>query len=140
MSLAENKASVEQWIEKVINQGNLAAVDEFFAADLLNHAALPGMSSDQEGLKQLLGLYLMAFPDFHADIEDQVAEGDKVVTSYTTRGTHQGAFIGIPPTGKHVSWPTMSTCRFSDGKIVELWVLSDTLGLLQQLGAVPALG
>ena len=81
-----------------------------------------------------------AFPDVHFTIEDQVAEADKVVTRWTWRGTHQGPFQGIPPTGKHVMVTGVGINRFANGKVVENWTNMDILGLLQQLGVVPAPG
>ena len=85
-------------------------------------------------------LYFTAFPDLHFTIEDQIAEGDRVVTRFTARGTHQGAFIGIPPTGKQGVVTGTGIDRFANGKIVEAWFNSDDLGLLQQLGVVPSPG
>jgi steroid delta-isomerase-like uncharacterized protein len=78
-----------------------------------------------------------AFPDVHITIEDQVAEGDRVVTRWTARGTHTGAFQGIPPTGKRGSMTGIDINRFADGKVVECWTNADDLGLLQQLGVIP---
>ena len=76
---------------------------------------------------------------FAVQDDELIAEGDKVVERYTVRGTHQGAFLGIPPTGKHVSVSALGIDRIKDGKIVETWISMDTLGLLQQLGAIPQL-
>ena len=85
-------------------------------------------------------MLLTASPDLHITVEDQVAEGDKVVTRYTTRGTHQGPFMGIPPTGKHVTVTGIVITRFANCKEVEEWANADWLGLLQQLGVVPTPG
>src|SRR5205823_14624824 len=93
-----------------------------------------------EGSKQFIAMYLTAFPDVHFTVEDIIAEGDKVVTRLTVRGTQQGAFMGIPATGKQTTSTGIDINRIVDGKSVEHWLEMDTLGLLQQLGAVPAPG
>ena len=85
-------------------------------------------------------MYLTAFPDLHFTVEDLIAEGDKVVARLTVRGTQQGAFMGIPPTGKHVTVTGIDINRLAGGKSVEHWLNMDTLGLLQQLGVIPAPG
>jgi steroid delta-isomerase-like uncharacterized protein len=90
--------------------------------------------------KQLVTMYLAAFPDLHLTIEDQIAEGDKVVIRWTAHGTHKGNFMGIPPTGKEAVVTGITIDRFANGKTVEAWNNSDDLGLLQQLGVVPAPG
>ncbi len=93
-----------------------------------------------EAVKQFVSLFLAAFPDGRFTVEDMVAEGDKVVARHTFRGTHQGNFMGIPPTGKQVTATGMSMGRAVNGKGVKVWVNGDDLGLLQQLGVVPTLG
>jgi predicted ester cyclase len=93
-----------------------------------------------EAYKQLLSVYVTAFPDLQFTIEDMIAEGDTVVVRYTTRGTHQGNFRGIPPTGKQVSGTGMFIDRLVNGKAVEQWFNGDDLGLLQQLGVIPSMG
>ena len=84
--------------------------------------------------------YITAFPDLHFTIEDLIAEGGTVVVRFTTRGTHQGTLMGIPPTGKQVSGTGMFIDRIVNGKGVEQWFNSDILGLLQQLGVLPSMG
>jgi predicted ester cyclase len=85
-------------------------------------------------------MMLAGFPDLHVTIEDMIAEGDKVVTSFTTHGTQQGALGGIPPTGKQVAVSTIEITRIAGGKIAEDWGLDDRLGMLQQLGLAPVMG
>lgn len=80
-----------------------------------------------------------AFPDFHETTEDVIAEGDRVMVRWSTRGTHQGAFAGIPPTGKTVTWRGVFILRVAEGRFVEMWQIHDQLGLLQQLGATVTL-
>ncbi len=138
MSTEENKANVRRGFEAV-NQKNLAVFDELLTPDIVFHNA----STTNQGLeayKQVLSMYMTAFPDLHFTIEDMIAEGDTVVVRYTTRGTHQGNFMGIPPTGKQVSGTGIFIDRIVNGKAVEQWINGDDLGLLQQLGVVPAMG
>jgi steroid delta-isomerase-like uncharacterized protein len=138
MSTEDNKAHVRRGFEAV-NQKNLAVFDELLTPDVVFHNA----STTMEGLeayKQFLSMYMTAFPDLHFTIEDMIAEGDTVVARFTTRGTHQGNLMGIPPTGKQVSGTGMFIDRIVNGKAVEQWFNTDDLGLLQQLGVVPTMG
>jgi predicted ester cyclase len=128
MSIEDNRALVRHWYEEVFNKKNVAAIDEFIAPNQIERA------------KQTITMYLSAFPDLHITVEDMIAEGDKIVARLTMRGTHQGAFLGIPPTGKQVTGTAIDINRITGGKSVEHWNNSDTLGLLQQLGVVPLPG
>lgn len=139
MSLDENKAIARRFVDEVQNKGNISAVDEFLADDFVNHSVPPGLPPDREGVKQLFTMFRNAFPDFHAVIHDQVAEGDEVVTRKTFYGTHQGELFGIAPTGKEMAIDLIEILRVSgDGKITDHWNVVDQLGLMQQLGAVAA--
>jgi steroid delta-isomerase-like uncharacterized protein len=139
MSTEDNKSLVRRGIEEVWNQKNLAIVDELGAPDYISHN--PTMTTHGlEQYKQLVTMYFSAFPDLHITIEDQVAEGDKVVTRWTAGGTQQGAFMGIPPTGKQAVVTGITIDRFANSKAVETWNNSDDLGMLQQLGVIPAMG
>ena len=141
MSLEENKALVRRVTEEVFNKKNVAALDEFFAPNLVpNNPLPPGMSRDREGYRQLTTAILTAFPDFRVTIEDMVAEGDKVVVRATTRGTQEGDFMGAPATGKHATWSEIFIWRIEGGKVVETWAEVDRLGMMQQLGVVPPPG
>ena len=139
MSTEDNKALFRRWCE-VISQNRLDRVEEIIAPDEVDHALPPGIPSGLEGVKQLFTLLHTAFPDLQIEIEDLIAEGDKVVGRVTARGTHQGEFMGIAPTGKPVSFNAIDVVRIGSGKIVERWSQADSLALLQQLGAVPAPG
>ena len=88
--------------------------------------------------KQLIAMYLDAFPDLHFTIEDLVTEDDKVAARLTACGTHQGELLGIPATQRQITVPMIETYRLADGKIAEQWVVMDVLGMLQQLGAIPS--
>jgi steroid delta-isomerase-like uncharacterized protein len=140
MSTEGNKALVRREVDEVWNQGNLAAADELFAADVIVHGGLPGQPPGVEAIKQGVELNRAAFPDFHVTIDDLIAEGDKVVLRATTRGTHKGELLGMPPTGKQATMTGMTTVRIADGKIAEVWTCSDLFGLMQQLGAIPTPG
>lgn len=135
-----NKANTRRFYDEVFNKKNGAAIDEFIALNHVDHAAPPGMPGGLEGVKQTINMYLTAFPDLHFTVEDMIAEGDKVAVRLTTRGTQQGEFMGVPPTGKHTTVTAIDINRFAGGKCVEHWLQMDTLGLLQQLGVVPAPG
>ncbi|MBI3978014.1 MAG: ester cyclase [Chloroflexi bacterium] len=139
MSVEQNKAILRRIPEEVFNKGNLAIADEIFAADYVEHVPLPpGLPAGLEGLKQFVTIVRSAFPDFHYTIDDVIAEGDQVVFRLTARGTQQGEFMGIPPTGKQATWTEIHIGRAAGGKLVEHWANYDHLGMLQQLGVVPA--
>jgi len=140
MSVEENKAIELRFLEEVVNKGNLAVIDELVAANFIDHSALPGAAPDREGYKQFFAMTRTAFPDFHSTLEDMIAEGDKVVERFTVRGTHKGEFMGIAPTGKQVEVEGIAIHRLAGGKIVEDWFSMDMLGMMQQLGVVPAPG
>ncbi len=140
MSTEVNKASMRRFYEEVFNKKNRAAIDEFIDPNQVDHAAPPGTPGGLEGARQTLTMYLTAFPDLYFTVEDLIAEGDKVVARLTVRGTQQGVFMGIPPTGKHAEVTAIDINRMAGGKSVEHWLEMDTLGLLQQLGVIPAPG
>ena len=122
-----------------VQQENLAAIDEFITPNHVDHTLPPFLPTTPEGTKQAIGMFLTAFPDLHLTVEDMIAEGDKVVTRFTSRGTQTGAFMGMPPTGKQVTVSSIVIARIADGKIVEEWGLDDQMGMLQQLGVIPVL-
>ena len=143
-SIEANKALVRRFIEAVWNEGALAAVDELVMPDFVNHSAPPGTPADREGFKQTAAMTRALFPDFRVTLEELVAEGDVVVAHFTARGTHQRAWehpiIGrIASTGKAAQWRGVRLFHLADGKVVATWVYTDTLGLLQQLGALSGL-
>ena len=140
MSTEENKAVVRRFYEEVVNQKKRAVLDEVFDLNLVDHFAPPGTPGGLEGARQTLGMFLSAFPDLHFTVEDLIAEEDEVVARVTMSGTQQGAFMGIPPTGKHVTITGIDINRFINDKSVEHWVEMDTLGMMQQLGVIPPLG
>jgi steroid delta-isomerase-like uncharacterized protein len=138
VSTEANKAIVWQFVERVQNGGDLAALDVLAAPGYVNHSAPPGVPSDREGLKQLTALFRTAFPDGRMTIEEMVAEGDRVATRKTFRGTHQGALLDLPPTGRAVVITLLDLVRLEDGQVVESWSMADEVGMLRQLGALPS--
>lgn len=136
----ENKAIARRSFDEVWNQGNLAAIDEIYAPDVVNHTLPPGLPPGVEGGKAFTGMYLSAFPDTKMTIELQIAEGDKVVTRWKAQGTHKGELMGIPATGKQVTVTGIVIDRIVGGRIVESWGEFDQMGMMQQLGVVPTPG
>lgn len=134
----ENKAIARKFI-RMMELGDPSMADEILAADFYNHT-VPEPSAGIEGAKATAAMMKNAVPDAKAKIEFQVAEGDKVVTHYKWSGTHQGEFLGIPATGKPISWTITTTFRIADGKIHEAWANYDQWGVMQQLGVVPPPG
>ncbi len=132
----ENKALVRRFIDEVINKGDLSVIDELTSPSVVDHSAPPGLPSGPEGIKQMLTMFRTAFPDLNGTLEDLIAEGDRVAVRYTTRGTHQGDFMGIAATGKQIAIEGIEIDRIQDGKVVEHWESMDMMGLMQQLGAV----
>jgi steroid delta-isomerase-like uncharacterized protein len=141
-TLAEdNKAVIRRLFEEVWNKGNFALIDEIVAPNFTNHdPATPDFGRGPEAYQQLATCYRTAFPNLQFTLEEIVAEGDKVAVRYTSRGTHQSELSGIAATGKQVKVTGTFISRLADGKVEESWVNWDALGLLQQLGAVPAIG
>jgi steroid delta-isomerase-like uncharacterized protein len=135
MSIEENKAIVRRYLEEAWNQRNLAVIDELVAPNLIQH--IRNVPPGRQGVHQFFGMLFNAFPDVHLTVEDMLAEGDTVVWRFTVRGTHQGSFRGIAPSGKRVVLTGIAISRLQDGRLAENWNETDDLGLLQQLGAVP---
>ena len=135
----ENKAVARRLIEESGNNKNLDVIPELVTPGYVCHQAGGEDTRGHEGLRQLVTMFFTAFPDVHITIEDQIADGDKVVTRWTARGTHQGNLQGIAPTGKQITVSGISIDRFEAGKIAEEWELFDRMGMMQQLGVIPSL-
>ena len=134
----QNKALVRQAVEEVWNGRNFTNLGAFVASDIVIHATLPEAEiHGPEGIREFYGALHNAFPDLRFTIEDQIAEGDRVVTRWTATGTHTGAFQGLPPTGTRIKLTGIDIDRIVNGKVIECWPNADELGLLQQLGALP---
>ena len=128
----ENKAAARRFFEEVWNQRRFEVIPEIFAPTLIFN----GQQVSRDVIEQTISARLVAFPDIHVTVDEQVAEGDKVSTRRTWTGTHSGVHRGIEPTGKQVTWTQISIVRFEEGKIVEDWAVADELTLLQQLGHI----
>jgi steroid delta-isomerase-like uncharacterized protein len=136
----ENKALIRRFTEEYINQGNLALASELLTSTYVNYLAPPGIPPGPDGENQVLTMFRSAFPDGQVTLEDILAEGDRVAVRLTFSGTHQGEFMGIPPTGRSFTIVGMNVFRIEDGKIAENWPQLDMLGLMQQLGIIPEPG
>jgi steroid delta-isomerase-like uncharacterized protein len=131
----QNKTLARRWFEDLFNRGDLDAAQEILSAEFVDH--LPREEErGLEELKQYVVMYRAAFPDIRDTIDEVVAEGEKVVVRWTSRGSHQGEFMGVAPTGRHVTFSGMRLFRIAENKIAESWVNIDQLGLLEQLGIV----
>lgn len=134
----EYKARIRRYIEEVWNKRNLAVIEELASPEFtLHHPAyhlpLKGLSAERQYVMEVQS----AFPDFHATLDDIVADGQMVAIRWKAGGTQQGTFRGIEATGKYAHWEGMTFIRFKDGKMFEAWWMPDRLGQLQQLGAAP---
>jgi predicted ester cyclase len=141
MAAQENKALVRRYIEEAFNKGNMAIVDELIAAEYKVHPSPPDRKAGIEGEREFVRMVRAEWPDLRLTVEDQLAEGDKVVTRWTARGTHTRPvttqYGSMGPTNKQVTITGINIDRIAGGKVVESWGNSDQLGLLQQLGAIP---
>ena len=138
MSLEANIALARRYLEEVIHQGKVDAIDESMATNhVLTWPGSPVPMCGPEGFKQLLIIYDSAFPDLRWTTEEVTAQGETVVARLLARGTHQRELMGMPPTGKHVTWTETHIFRVAGGKLVEHWTNLDQVGMLQQLGVLP---
>ena len=134
--MSDAKRVSRRIFEEVWNDRNIAAIDELMAADYVHHdPQSPKFSDGRDGYKQLVAYYLNAFPDSHFTIDQEVQEGDTIVTRWTVNGTHRGDLPMLPASGKTFSVTGITVARLKDGKFVESWNNWDALGLMQQLGS-----
>lgn len=137
---SELKAKVRQFYEAAWNSGDLSVIDEMFSPEYVDHDAVAqtGGMTGLESARQFVQIFRKAIPDLRCDIEDQIAEGDKVVSRWVATGTHQGDLMGVPPTGRRFRVDGISIDRFSEeGQFVEGWGTWDGVSLLRQIGALP---
>lgn len=138
---AENKTLARRAMDELWTKGNLAAIDQLYSDNCVFHdLGSPEDIRGRDGLRQFAQTYRTACPDLKCTVEDVLAEGDKVAVRWISRGTHKGDLMGIAPTGKQVTFRGVQIQRISNGKIVEEWAGFNTLGALQEIGAVPPLG
>jgi predicted ester cyclase len=129
------KAVVRRNTEEVQGGGNFAVFDELFADDFVDYTPQPGMTPDKKGVRKLYGYLRAAFPDFHAEIHWQLADGERVTTYKTYYGTHEGPHLGIAPTHREVRFESVDVMRVHNGRITEHWGVGNLLSLMQQIGA-----
>jgi steroid delta-isomerase-like uncharacterized protein len=140
LSEARNVATLERFVEEVINQGQFEAADELVEENFVELDPFPGQQQGREGLKDVIRMMRIGFPDIHWTVEETIASGDKVVSRFKWTGTQRGEFLGIPATGRKVTVPGVVIDRLNDGKMADSRILMDTLGMMQQLGVIPGPG
>jgi steroid delta-isomerase-like uncharacterized protein len=134
----KNKEVIQAFLEEVLNKGRLERANDLVKENFVELDPLPGQEQGREGLKAIIHVLRTAFPDMNWVAKEMVAEGDKVVTRFVWTGTHRGAFLGIPATGRNVEVKGVVIDRLEDGKMSDSRILMDTMGLMQQLGVIPA--
>jgi steroid delta-isomerase-like uncharacterized protein len=138
--MEENEAIARRFITEVLDGQRIDQIDALVAADHIHHRS---DGSEQHGIdarKASARAWHAAFPDYHHDIEEVIASGERVVVRYTATGTQQGEYRGYPATGRRIRWTGVFIYQIADGRIAETWVESDLLGQLRQLGAIPQQG
>jgi predicted ester cyclase len=136
----QNKTAVRRLIQKGLNEQNLDEFDNYYISESVNHILPPNMPQGLEGTKMFASMFFTAFPNLQVTIEDLVAEDNKTVLRWSAQGTHQGDLMGIPPTSKDIFITGMAIDRFEGDKSVEHWEILDQIGMMQQLGVIPAPG
>jgi predicted ester cyclase len=137
-SMSDNLELGRRFLNEVINQGNFDVLDEITAQNFNDHDLPPGVPAGIEGLKGFLTQFRAAFPDLHYEIDKDFESGDLVCQVLNASGTMKGEMQGMPPTGKHASWREIHVTRIENGKAAEHWGAVDQMGMLQQLGVIPA--
>lgn len=135
--MESNRSIVRRFVEEVLTRGRIESAGEFFWEDMVEQVPLPGQGPGLAGLRDVLRGMRAAFPDMHWTVEEQIAEGDKVVTRFEWTGTHQAEFFGVPATGRPVRVWGMVIDRLEGGRIKDTRIIMDALGLMMQLGAFP---
>ena len=135
-----NKATIRRLQDAVKGGAELISqtIDEVVQPSVVFHAPVPTGATGAQALKQVWPVLLRAFPDLHVTVEDLIEEGDKVACRNTVTGTHPGEYKGLPPSGKSVTYNEIFICRFTGGKIAEIWGVVDVFSQMKQLGAIPA--
>ncbi|MBP1234464.1 steroid delta-isomerase-like uncharacterized protein [Arthrobacter sp. PvP102] len=137
--MAEGTGLLRRFYEEVLVGGNLALIDEFVLDDIQDHVEpMPGQPQGKDGVKFYTNVIRTAFPDLSVKLEPAFADGNLEASHVVMSGTHKGEFMGIPASGKSVQFSNTDIIRIDDGKVAEHWGSSDTLSLMQQIGAAPA--
>lgn len=138
MSTEDNKEIVRRFFDQGPSHGNMSAAKELLAPNFVLHVPLPAAPGIQ-GISDVVTACREAFEHLNVTVEDMVAEDDRVAARFTARGVHKGAFMGLPATGKPIIMTGIEIFRIENGRIAELWGEANLLGLMQQLGILPAL-
>jgi steroid delta-isomerase-like uncharacterized protein len=138
MSTEPNKAIIKRYYEEVLNGRKLDLIDQLAVEDYVEHDPFPGQGNGRNDLRARAELILGAFDPLRFTVEDVIAEGDRVVVRWSQVGTQSGAFMGMPPTGREFGINGIDIHALRDGRMAEHWHVVDQLGMLQQLGAIPA--
>lgn len=133
----QNKARIREFLDQVLSSGEVAATGDYFHNDMVEEVPFPGQGPGLAGLKETLSALRVAFPDMRWRVEEQIAEDSRVLTRFVWEGTQRGNFLGMPPTGRAVSVWGMVIDQFEGPKVKSTRILMDTMGLMQQLGALP---
>jgi steroid delta-isomerase-like uncharacterized protein len=138
MSAEQNRELIRRFYDEGWTKNNLDVYDELVTDDFNDHQAAPGLPPGREGFKALNVMFRTAFPDLRVDVDNVVAEDDKVGCRWRSTGTHQGELFGIPPTGKKVDVTATVFYRVENGRLAEGWIARDDVGLMRQLGVIPS--
>jgi steroid delta-isomerase-like uncharacterized protein len=133
----ENIATLERFVEEVINQGRFEAADDLVQEDFVELDPLPGQRQGREGLTEVIAMMRSAFPDIHWVVDETIASGEKVVSRFHWSGTHQGNFLGIPATSRKITVTGVVIDRLHAAKMADSRILMNTFALMQQLGVIP---
>lgn len=134
----DSKSLIREMEDAIFNRRDLSAIDRFISPDYILRTAPEGTANDREAVRGSMAAYLGGFPDLRVEVEQLLAEGDRVVAVLRYEGTQDGELFGMPPTGKRISVRQIAMYRIVDGQVAEEWEVSDQLGLMQQLGAIPS--
>ena len=136
MSIEQNKVLVRKFAD-YIDTKDLDAALILLSPNFVDHTPPAGLPPGIEGVRMFFTMQFTAFPDGRSTVQDMIAEGNKVACRMNGEGTHQGMFLGMAPTGKHITWSFIEIWHIADGKLAEHWVEADMMGMMQQLGMLP---
>jgi steroid delta-isomerase-like uncharacterized protein len=137
MSTKENIKLINKYNEEILRRGNMDKVEELLANDYEHGTPPAGMSPTREGFKEFISMVHRGFSDYDMTVKETISEGDMVVQRWTATGTHDGEFLGLPPSEKEIKFDGTSVYQIKDGKIQKDWTIADMMGMMQQIGAIP---
>ena len=132
----QDKHLIRTFYEEVLNKGDLDRIPELCSEDIVDHESPPEMPQGIEGIKAFVSMFREAFPDLRVTVEDELAEGDRAAARSRWTGTHDGQFMGVPPSGNRIDIEAIDIIRIVDGKAAEHWGVTDNMELMQQIGAI----